>query len=660
MSLLRDALKRAEQLKRAQQDTPTPSETTSDRTSALISADTDVRNAAPVVSPATAPANDTTTATPLTKLDLELAPLAHAQATPIDLPSATDRTTPSRPRDRSVPGALRPATEAIMRRDAQNLSLARAAQELEDLNLRAEDMTSRSRPIHISANTHTPPRAPAPATTTVAASAAAMSSFAPEAPAAPINPTKIAAEAAADLEKFADRDTVKRMMAQRIAAEADAMQTRRNRTLAIGGGAALLCVAIGGWYVWKETRRYDSPVAGASLRLSPNINAASNAAKATTAPTTVAAASKLPEPFNANNPINPNIGQLPRPPEVTNTASAPTTPVTIAPTVLPVPPASPALPIPSAPSTPPMLGGVANPPQALATRAAQPNPTTSVPVYKASSNYGVRDNGNNSNGSSLTTAADKSLKNNIRQSIAPRLVTTTSKAPVPPSAVLMAGYSALVAGNAQLALANYTEAVQVTPDNIDAHLGLAVSAARTNELAIARKAFARVLELDPRNGQASAGLLLLSGAVSSGGVANDASYSNKIDSSGTNETPSNMANLVAQERELRKLLQSAPQSASLNFALGNSYANQKRWTDAQQAFFDAFAAEPNNADFAYNLAVSLDQLNQIKLAVNYYEKALALQANGRGGQFAANQAATRATELRGQFSTPSALKADSQ
>ncbi len=639
MSLLRDALKRAEELKRAQQ-APAPSETTTPNASAPAGSNNDRRAGASVVS----------TAAPATKFDLELAPIAQAQDTAIDLPPTTDRTTPSKPRDRSVPGALRPATEAIMRRDAQNLSLARAAQELEDLNMHAEDMTSRSRPIHIPANTHTPPRAPTPATTTAAA---AISSFAPEAPAAPINPTKITAEAAADLERFADRDTVKRMMAQRIAAEADAMQTRRNRTLAIGGGAALLCVAIGGWYVWKETRRYDSPVAGASLRLSPNTNAASNAAKATAGSTTIAAAAKLPEPFNANNPINPNIGQLPRPPEVVNAASAPTTPVTIAPTILPAPSAPPAPPILSAPSTPPMLGSVANPPQALATRAAQPNPTTSVPVYKASSNYGVRDNGN-----SLTAAADKSQKNNVSQSIAPRLVTTTSKAPIPPSAVLMAGYSALVAGNAQLALANYTEAAQATPDNIDAHLGLAVSAARTNELTIARKAFARVLELDPRNGQASAGLLLLSGAASGGGVANDTSYRANIDNNDANETSTNMANLVRQERELRKLLQSAPQSASLNFALGNLYASQKRWTDAQQAFFDAFAAEPNNADFAYNLAVSLDQLNQIKLAVNYYEKALALKANGRSGQFAANQAATRAAELKAQSLAPDALKAE--
>jgi cytochrome c-type biogenesis protein CcmH/NrfG len=50
------------------------------------------------------------------------------------------------------------------------------------------------------------------------------------------------------------------------------------------------------------------------------------------------------------------------------------------------------------------------------------------------------------------------------------------------------------------------------------------------------------------------------------------------------------------------------------FALGNLYAQQGRWPDAQQAYFRAYGAAPDNPDYAYNLAVGLDRLNQPKLA----------------------------------------------
>ena len=51
---------------------------------------------------------------------------------------------------------------------------------------------------------------------------------------------------------------------------------------------------------------------------------------------------------------------------------------------------------------------------------------------------------------------------------------------------------------------------------------------------------------------------------------------------------------------------------------------QGRWPDAQTAFFDAVSNEPTNADYAYNLAVSLDQLGQAGPAAAYYQRALDL------------------------------------
>ena len=132
MSLLRDALKRAEELKRMQHQAPTAE--TGDH---AASAPTEVAAAPSKPEPASTS----------TKPDLELAPLTTLSQTEPTTPmlrssdfrnDASERSTPSRtkdntvttPRERSVPGvmtgALRPATEALMRRDALNLSLALA------------------------------------------------------------------------------------------------------------------------------------------------------------------------------------------------------------------------------------------------------------------------------------------------------------------------------------------------------------------------------------------------------------------------------------------------------------------------------------------------------------------------------------------------------
>ena len=71
---------------------------------------------------------------------------------------------------------------------------------------------------------------------------------------------------------------------------------------------------------------------------------------------------------------------------------------------------------------------------------------------------------------------------------------------------------------------------------------------------------------------------------------------------------------------------------------------QGRWGEAQQQYFKAFSAEPENADFAYNLAVSLDHIGQPKLALDYYRRALAL-APKAGASFNLEAARSRATQL---------------
>ena len=62
----------------------------------------------------------------------------------------------------------------------------------------------------------------------------------------------------------------------------------------------------------------------------------------------------------------------------------------------------------------------------------------------------------------------------------------------------------------------------------------------------------------------------------------------------------------------------------MHFGLGNYYASQARWAEAQNSYFNAFRLDNDNPDYAYNLAIGLDHLAQRQAAVKYYRLALEL------------------------------------
>jgi tetratricopeptide (TPR) repeat protein len=185
---------------------------------------------------------------------------------------------------------------------------------------------------------------------------------------------------------------------------------------------------------------------------------------------------------------------------------------------------------------------------------------------------------------------------------------------------LTAAYAALTRGDYVQAKNLYSQVVQATPLNLDAQLGLAASSARGGDNATAARHYRRALELDPRNSVAIAGLLAVS--ESTGG-----------------------ARPEALEAQLKALISKDPNAAALQFSLGNLYAGERRWTEAQQAYFEAYRLDAGNADYLFNLAVSLDQLNQPRLAFDYYQKSLA-QASKTGAQFDRGVAERRAAELQ--------------
>ena len=157
------------------------------------------------------------------------------------------------------------------------------------------------------------------------------------------------------------------------------------------------------------------------------------------------------------------------------------------------------------------------------------------------------------------------------------------------------GYQALASGQLGAARQQYEAVLQQDPVNRDALLGLAAVAQQGNQDAQAAALYLRLLEINPDDGVALAGLIGL-----------------------------RQGDLVQSESRLKAILERTPESGPVLFALGNVYAQQRRWPEAQQQFFRAYSAVPGNADYAYNLAIGLDRLNQPKLAATYYQRALAL------------------------------------
>jgi tetratricopeptide (TPR) repeat protein len=163
---------------------------------------------------------------------------------------------------------------------------------------------------------------------------------------------------------------------------------------------------------------------------------------------------------------------------------------------------------------------------------------------------------------------------------------------------LLAAYTALSAGDDNLALQEYRKVLQSDIRNVDALLGMAAVANRQARYTDAAGWYGKVLEIEPRNTIAQAALLSLN----------------------------NQQDTVASESRIKNLLAQQPESAYLYAALGNLYANGGAWPAAQQAYFEAFRLDTRNADYAFNLAVSLDHLGKASLALEYYKKARDLLA----------------------------------
>jgi tetratricopeptide (TPR) repeat protein len=183
--------------------------------------------------------------------------------------------------------------------------------------------------------------------------------------------------------------------------------------------------------------------------------------------------------------------------------------------------------------------------------------------------------------------------------------------------LLASAYQAFMAGETGKAESDYRKALQRTPNSRDALLGLAAIAAGRNQVQEAASLYLRVLQLDPGDSAAQTGLIGLKG----------------------NADP------TVSESRLKILLAQSPGTGYLHFALGNLYAQQLRWPEAQEAYFNALHTDPGNADYAFNLAVSLDHLDQRRPALVYYQRARNLVKERPAG-FNGEQVEKRIYELQ--------------
>ena len=360
---------------------------------------------------------------------------------------------------------------------------------------------------------------------------------------------------------------------------------------------ALLVVGVGGaYYFWAQLQ--GPPVAPPAA--TRPVGTASGVINAPVAPAPVA--NVAPPSLNSTPVAAP---QTPSPAQLTPAQSAQVQPSAkpVAPSAMAAITASASTAKPDATVTPAKTEPKPTPATApLASAATSARPPAGSPAQAAAS-AGPQARAA-AEGARTTTAA--SARGGIPVDSPSNLRISRDSVPSGIDPAVAAGYAALAEGNVEVARDQYSRALASDATNRDALLGMATIALRGGNSNAAQGLYQRVLEIYPRDAYASAQLSTLRSGSEAAGA----------------------------ESRVKSLLANEPDKAGaapLHFALGNQMAAQNRWPEAQQAYFNAFAAEPDNPDYCFNLAVSLDQIRQPKLAFEHYARALELAQKRRPG-----------------------------
>ncbi|MCZ6796967.1 MAG: tetratricopeptide repeat protein, partial [Gammaproteobacteria bacterium] len=158
---------------------------------------------------------------------------------------------------------------------------------------------------------------------------------------------------------------------------------------------------------------------------------------------------------------------------------------------------------------------------------------------------------------------------------------------------LLEAYAAYQRGDDETAWAKYNAVLEIDPENRNALLARAAMNIHNNNIAAAIRDYRVLLIANPKDSLAISSLTAV-----------------------VNISPEQS------ESQLKLLIRDEPDSPYLNFALGNVYGAQNRWQEAQGQYFTALEHNPDDPNYAYNLAVSLEHIARPSVAISYYQLAL--------------------------------------
>ncbi len=164
------------------------------------------------------------------------------------------------------------------------------------------------------------------------------------------------------------------------------------------------------------------------------------------------------------------------------------------------------------------------------------------------------------------------------------------------------GYSALIRGEYDTALAFYDQALEREPRSALALMGRGAALQKLGRLSEAQSAYDAVLRLDPKNREALTNLTAIVGERA------------------PNEA---LAQLLDLERE-------HPNFSPITAQIGLTYAKIGSMPQARDYLRRAVALTPEAVMYHYNLALVLDHMNLGDQAVRSYENVLAALSGGRG------------------------------
>lgn len=361
------------------------------------------------------------------------------------------------------------------------------------------------------------------------------------------------------------------LKAKAVFASKQPSRNRRAIVMATVGFVTVAALAGSGYYYLQTMSQSSTVFAGAAQPApqtvaAPQTSAPASASASATDPTTAPAATQ------AANPATPESATA-----IAGAVAVPATAVQEPARAIPVNSAS------GAPAAPKLLAASAVSAASASTPISAPASAASMPAARSTS-------------AATPQQAHASIATDAK-AIQVRKTNTDNQI----NPALSNAYQLLITGDAEAAHQQYQKVLQLEPNNRDALLGMASIALSRKQAPQAGGYYLKLLELDPADPDAIAGLTSLQSG--------DASQN---------------------ESRLKKILTQNPQAGAILFVLGNLYAQQARWPDAQQAYFRAYGTAPGNADYAFNLAVSLDKLNQGKLALDFYQRALTLVQTSPG------------------------------